>query len=212
MKLRSIGVGLLTILISIVAIVCEPWIVAANGGRPPLLTVQVVRAPEPMVGFGNGYLVYELLLTSYDSSPIKMVRLRVTDADAPKTEFNFSGAQLVDMVRPVTVIETTGATVIETGQVRLVYVWLPFVAGERAPRHLAEFLRCRVKRGEGDKEYEIEVPLMAVHDAPPLSIGPPLRGSGWLAGGGPPVIRPSGRAQRYLATMLLKNDLVDFPR
>jgi len=34
----------------------EPRLVAANGGRPPLLTVQVVRAPDPMVAFGNGYL------------------------------------------------------------------------------------------------------------------------------------------------------------
>lgn len=38
----------------------EPRLVAANGGRPPLLTVQVVRAPDPRVAFGNGYLAYEL--------------------------------------------------------------------------------------------------------------------------------------------------------
>jgi murein DD-endopeptidase len=184
MKSRSIGVGLLAILISIAAIVCEPRLVAANGGRSPLLTVQVVRAPDLMVAFGNGYLVYELALTSYDSSPIKVVGLRVIDADAPKTEFNFFGAQLVDMVRPVTVSETTDATIIETGQVRLVYVWLPFLAAERAPRRLAHFVRCRVKR-EGDEEYEIEVPPMAVPEASPPSIGPPLRGSGWIAAGAP---------------------------
>ena len=83
MKSRSIGVVLLAILISIAAIVCEPRLVAANGGRPPLLTVQVVRAPDPRVAFGNGYLAYELALTSYDSSPIKVVGLRVIDADAP---------------------------------------------------------------------------------------------------------------------------------
>jgi hypothetical protein len=132
-----------------------------------------------MVAFGNGYLVYELVLTSYDSSPIKVVRLRVTDADAPKTQFNFSGAQLVDMVRPVTLSETTDTTMIETGPVRLVYVWLPFLGVEAVARRVAHFVRCRVQR-EGDEEYEIEVPPIAVHDAPLLSIGPPLRGGGWI--------------------------------
>jgi Kelch motif len=38
MKNRSIGVGLLAILISIAAIVCEPRLVAANGGRPTVIS------------------------------------------------------------------------------------------------------------------------------------------------------------------------------
>lgn len=176
---------LLAIALGVAAMLGEPPVTSAEGSRPPLLTVHVVQAPDPMVAFGKAYVVYELVLTSYDSGAIDITALRVIDSDNPGTEFKFTGAELADMIQPITRPDKTiDNTHIASGQTRLVYVWLPFSAANRVARRLAHFIQCRVMR-EHQEEYEIEVSPIAVREAPPISVGPPLRGGDWIAEGGP---------------------------
>ncbi|HTY55473.1 MAG TPA: hypothetical protein VMB26_09750, partial [Candidatus Binataceae bacterium] len=68
----------LAIMMFIATIVGTPRLAAAKGARPPLLAVQVVHVPDPMTAFGKAYVVYELALTSYDSSAIDLTSLRVS--------------------------------------------------------------------------------------------------------------------------------------
>jgi murein DD-endopeptidase len=174
---------MLAILISIVTLNL-PRTVFASGPRPPLLSVQVLTAPDPMIAFGKAYLVYELLLTSFDSRPIELSKLRVVDADNRARVFGFSGAALAAMVSPVGLDSGGASTNIGPGQVRLVYIWLPFAAANQVPARIAHFLQCRVGAKPGEVD-EIEVPPIAVEQSPSLSIGPPLRGGDWIAEGGP---------------------------
>jgi Peptidase family M23 len=175
---------MLAILISIATILSQPRTVFATGPRPPLLSVQVVQAPDPMIAFGKAYVVYELLLTSFDSRPIELSKLRVVDADDRDTAFNFAGAALAAMVSPVGPDSGVASTSIGSGQVRLAYIWLSFTAADRVPRRIAHFLQCRVGAEPGEV-YEIALPPITVGQSPPLSIGPPLRGGDWVAEGGP---------------------------
>jgi murein DD-endopeptidase len=172
------------VLISIAALVSQPRTVFAAGARPPLLSAQVVAAPDPMIAFGKAYVVYELLLTSFDSRPLELSRLRVVDPDDRTNTFDFSGATLAAMVSPVGPDSGGAPTSIEPGQVRLVYIWLPFAAANRVPRRITHFLQCRVGARPGEVD-EIETAPIAIDESPPLSIGPPLRGGDWLAEGGP---------------------------
>jgi peptidase M23-like protein len=161
-----------------------PDAVAADA-RPALLAVGVAQNPDPMIAFGKAYIVYELILTSYDSSPIDVTGLRVADAGNPRTSFTFSGADLANMIHRVGTTSDAGApTKIESGQTSIVYVWIPFSDPSAVPRRLANDVQCRVKR-QLDEQYDIRAAPIAVEDAPPISIGPPLRGGDWLAGGGP---------------------------
>src|SRR5580698_9320208 len=162
----------------------QPPTALATGPRPPLLTAQVVQAPDPMIAFGKVYLVYELVLTSFDSRPIEFTNLRVTDTDNPDTTFSFSGPDLAKMVSPVGADAGVSSTSFQSGQVRFVYVWLPFSAADSVPRRISHFLQCRVGSAPGEI-YEVALPPMIVGQAPPLSIGPPLRGGDWIAEGGP---------------------------
>src|SRR5512146_136735 len=175
---------MLAILIPIATILIQPPAVFATGPRPPLLSVQVVEAPDPMIAFGKACLVYELLLTSFDSRPIELSKLRVADADERASAFDFSGAALAAMVTPVGPDSGAASTSIGAGQARLVFIWLPFIAANRVPRRITHFLRCRVGARPGEVD-EIEVPPIAVEQSPPLSIGSPLRGGDWVAEGGP---------------------------
>jgi Peptidase family M23 len=138
-----------------------------------------------MIAFGKAYVVYELTLTSYDSSPIEVTGLWIADSDNPATVFKFSDAALADMVGSVTG-ENDGAptTKIQSGETRLVYIWLPFDSVSVVPAHLTNIIQCRVKR-QSAEQYDIDLAAIAVSSAPPLTIGPPLRGGNWLAGGGP---------------------------
>ena len=158
---------------------------AAADARPALLAVEVVRNPDPMVAFGKAYVVYELVLTSYDSSPIDVTGLRVADADNPQTVFTFSSADLAKMILRVGAASDAGAPAkIESGQTSIVYVWIPFADPSAVPRRLANVVECRVKR-RIDEQYDIRAAPITVDNAPPISIGAPLRGGDWLAGGGP---------------------------
>jgi len=185
MKLQqSMITRMIAMLIATAVILGQPGTVVAMGPRPPLLTAQVVAAPDPMIAFDKAYAVYELVLTSFDSRPIELTSLRVTDADNSQIVSMFSGRELASMVAPVGPDTEGLATSFGTGQVRIVYLWLPFSDANHVPRRITHILQCKVGPPPGEL-YEIALAPMPVEQAPPLSIGPPLRGGDWIAEGGP---------------------------
>jgi Peptidase family M23 len=158
--------------------------VDAKVSRPPLLTAQVVQAPDPMVAFGKAYVVYELLVTSYDSHPVKMISLRVRGAENRHNDFRFSGGDLAKIINSIGTDSGTESTTIGSGQSRIVYIWLPFPTPADVPQRITQTLECE-RTSEHGEVYKIVLPSVRVGDAPSLSIGPPLRGDDWIAEGGP---------------------------
>jgi hypothetical protein len=157
----------------------------AGDGRPPQLTVNVVRPPNPMTAYGKAYLVYELILTNYDSSAVELHGLSVADPDK-SASFDFSGERLNAMLAPAGKPASEGSLgTIASGESRIVFMWLEFADPSRVPRRLAHLIRYRVKRGEENVDDELALAPVAIDDAPPLTIGPPLKGGDWLTGGGP---------------------------
>jgi len=75
-------------------------------------------------------------------------------------------------------------TTLESGASRLMFVWLAFESASAVPQRLAQFVGYRVNRGTV-VEGEIALPPLDVDHAPPLAIGPPLKGGDWLVNGGP---------------------------
>lgn len=170
--------------IGIVSMVATPqaW---SRDLRPAQLTAHVIQRPDPMVAYEKAYLVYELLLTNYDASPVEVRSLRITDPNNKDVRFEFSGKTLRDMMAPVgKANKGQDLTTIESGASRLVFVWLKFKSAATVPQHFAQFIGYRVKR-KTTTGGELTIPLMDVDDAPPLTIGPPLEGGDWLANGGP---------------------------
>ena len=180
----------------------------AAGPRPPLLAVNLVQNPDPLIAFGKVYIVYELTLTSYDSSPIELSALRISDANNSRTTFSFSGPALADMVRPIDSgpPDEISAVRIETGQSRLVFIWLPFNAPAALPRIFVTSIQCRVKR-QSSEAYDIDLAPVSVGTSAPISVGPPLRGGIWLAEGG-----PSNTSYHRRARMVVNGNLVSFPQ
>jgi hypothetical protein len=154
----------------------------SDSPRPAQLTIAVVQRPDPMEAYGKAYLAYELLLTNYDASPVEVRSLRITDPKDQNVTFNFTGKRLREMMAPVGRggnAETP--TTLKSGASRLIFVWLEFGSPGEVPGRLAQFIGYRVKRGTA-VEGEIEAPPLIVDDAPPVTIGPPLKGGDWLVG------------------------------
>lgn len=168
------------------AVLLAPPVAWSGDLRPAQLAASVVRRPDPMLAYGEAYLVYELLLTNYDASPVEVHNLRITAPSHQGAKFEFSGRQLDGMTAVVGHGGQPGSpTIIESGASRLVFVWLKFDSASAVPRRLSQFIGYRVKRDGTAEEGELALPAMTVDEAPPLTVGPPLKGGDWLVNGGP---------------------------
>jgi hypothetical protein len=175
----------------------------SGNSRPAQLTASVIRRPDPMVAYGKAYLVYELLLTNYDASEVQVRNLRIIDPGHQGVKFEFSGKLLEGMMAAVGgSAQPQSPTTIESGASKLVFVWLKFNSASAVPRQLDQFIGYRVMRGKTPEEGEIALRAMTVNEAPPLTIGPPLRGGNWLVGGGPSNTSYHRRAHMALDGML----------
>lgn len=174
--------SLLPVLWMIVAAAPAAW---SENLRPAQLTIDVVQRPDPMEAYGKAYLVYELLLTNYDASPLQVRGLRITDPDDRNVKFDFTGKRLREMIAPVgRAGKAQHLASLNSGASRLLFVWLKFDDPAEVPTRLDQFIAYRVKRGTTTGE-EIEAPPVLVDNIPPVTIGAPVRGGDWLVGGGP---------------------------
>jgi hypothetical protein len=159
---------------------------AAGDPRPALVAVRVVQAPDPMFAKGKAYLVYELLLTSFDSSPVTLTGLRVAASKgASRREFRFKGEEFRKMLRPLAGHEAdSNLTRLDPASARMVFVWLPFDSAAVVPAELQHFVGYSVKR-EREHTGEIKSAPLRVDEAPAISVGPPLAGGEWIADSAP---------------------------
>jgi hypothetical protein len=160
----------------------------APGGPPGLLSVEPTWKPAPLVVQGKAYLVYELLLTNFQTAPVTLESLR---ADAgPMGIFKFGGDDLKRMIDlPDRYGTKSEPLTFQPLATRMLLLWLPF-SSPRVPHRVIHTLTYSVSSGSGagaqTRLMSAEIrPLKIDHKEAPIVIGPPLRGNNWLAGNGP---------------------------
>jgi peptidase M23-like protein len=161
----------------------------APGGPPGLLDVQPIAQPMPLDVQGKAYLVYELLVTNFQTAPVALESLRADGG--PMGIFNFADGALKSMVDLPARYGATGQELsIEPLKTRLLMLWLPF-ASRQVPHRLMHTIGYSVASGSGSQAGRrpmtvvTQPPLLVDYKARPVVIGPPLRGNDWLAGNGP---------------------------
>lgn len=158
------------------------------GGPAGLLDVRPVWQPRPFRVQDKAYLVYELLLTNFQTEPITLESLRADGG--PMGIFTFdSDAGLKSMIDLPPRYGVADELSIEPLKTRLLLLWLPF-ASDGVPRRLMHTIRYSVRAGSGSPGQRrpmtlVAEPMPVAYDAAPIVIGPPLRGNNWLAGNGP---------------------------
>lgn len=148
---------------------------------PLQLEIRVPFEPTPFPSEGCNYLMYELRLTNFGTSPLNLSRIEVLDADAaaPQPIATFDEAQLETMLQPVgnTIAGPKGNLTIADGRTATVFMSIAFDRSSHIPNSLLHHVITTGTMADG---AVISTRHTALH-----VLGPPLEGANWVADDGP---------------------------
>lgn len=185
----NIKVGIIPVLWAVLACVAgadaQPAIAAVNSNWPPLqLEISVPFEPTAFPSAGRTYLTYELLLRNFTNSPLTVRRIEVLDADnaAAAPIASFEAEQLDTSLQPIGVqMPADGSSgdrrQLDGGRSAILFLSIAFNRGTRIPNNLRHRVLTANSAAEGA--------VIGTHHTDLRTLGPPVKGSGWLAGAGP---------------------------
>ncbi|MBL8270060.1 M23 family metallopeptidase [Steroidobacter sp.] len=145
--------------------------VAASSAPP--LELNVPFAPSPVRGAGELHVAYELHITNFGETPVRVERLEVLQRNAVLA--SYEGAELGKLMQRVGARRDPEPQLIVPGARAVTALWVTLGADTK-PATLTHRLRMQDGRW-------IEAGAVTTSSKPVVSIGPPLRGE-WLAYGG----------------------------
>ena len=149
------------------------------------LDLRVPMPPTPFTGNdAHTYLAYELHIGNMSSRDLVLDRIEVINTTTPIVTFEGNDLNAALMGAAGSDKRTLGA-----GRRAVLFVWVPVGDGQIAPASLHH----RITIGE----LSLDAGVVAVSTQKPVVIGPPLRGTDWLAGNGPG--RDSGHRRALIA-------------
>jgi len=159
---------------------------AAHAQISPPIDVQVPLTPSLVAGDGKRHLAYEVHVTNFGVADLRLRSLQVVDADRETTLLEYTGEELQGNIRRIGVAPNSGAdlTLLPGGARTVVFLWVTLANDAPAPLELRHRLVIATVRDGDSTETTADSPSLPLA-APPVTIGPPLRGSDWLAANGP---------------------------
>ncbi|MDT4967105.1 MAG: hypothetical protein QOJ64_1842 [Acidobacteriota bacterium] len=146
--------------------------------------VEVPLAPTPVKADGRIHLLYELHLTNLRVRSLDLIRLEVlTDASAQPLAV-YQDAELVSrLARPGAPSDLTDKRAIGGGMRAVVFLQITVDSVSEVPLALRHRLFFESDEPEGEERL-VDTARIMIQRKPPLVIGPPVRGGGWLASNG----------------------------
>jgi hypothetical protein len=144
--------------------------------------IQVLQNPSPFVADGRAHLLYELHVTSFQSTPLTLQALEVAAVGDPPTPIaRFEGPELAGMIVPAGAAAPPDDPLTLQPAVRnMVFLWLHFDSTAAVPIALRHTLTFE-PRASGEPAHLSVLPRMEVLPLEPVVIGPPVHGERWLA-------------------------------
>jgi murein DD-endopeptidase MepM/ murein hydrolase activator NlpD len=158
----------------------------AQRGLGPAVELRIPVPPTPFRGGDSVHLIYEVHATNFGPATLELRRLEVLDDGDGHVLLTYADSALTANVgRPGPRPDRARMTSIGAGLRAVVYVMLTVPTAAEVPGRL----RHRLTFGRGDSAGsgppEAIEGLGVTPGGQPLLIGPPLRGSNWLAANGP---------------------------
>ena len=155
---------------------------AAKSVWPPQLEMRVPFEPTAFPSGPNIYVMYELQLTNFGTSPVSLSRIEALDADAEAAQpiATFEVEQLETMLQPLgskTLSDPRGRLLIGDGQSAIAFMSIALARGSHIPDRLLHRVRTADSVAEGA--------VIATHHTELHVLGPPVEGANWLAADGP---------------------------
>src|SRR3989442_10265330 len=149
---------------------------------PPQLEMRVPFEPTAFPSGPHFYVMYELHLTNFGTTPLSLNRIEVLDADRGATQpiATFEAEQLEAMLQPLggkTLSDRKERLVIADGQSAIAFMSVAFDRSSRIPDRLLHHVSTVDSAAEGA--------VIATHHTELHVLGPPVEGASWLAADGP---------------------------
>ncbi|OWK69902.1 hypothetical protein CBW18_14960 [Pedobacter sp. AJM] len=150
--------------------------------RPFSFPIQLeMRVPFAPTAFRSGsynHLIYELYLTNFSSTPLKLHQIALIDPRASKAKpiITFDTAQLQPMVKPLGATDSD-KLMLAGGQTAVIYIEAITDLRHPFPESLAHRVITTTDSLEGA--------IISTHQSHLQVLGPPLQGSSWTAVDGP---------------------------
>ena len=151
------------------------------------LDLRVPVSPTPFAGSdGRTYLAYELHITNMSGRDLMLDKVEVINTTTPVLTLQGADLNSSLMGSPA----TTERRTIVSGKRAVVFVWIAMADAQVVPASLHH----RITVGE----VSLDAAVVSTNTQKPVVIGPPLRGSDWVAVNGPG--RDSGHRRALIAT------------
>ena len=146
------------------------------------IVAQVPYAPVPFAGSdGRTHLVYELLATNFTPGKITIEQLEVLDADTGDVVATFDGKEVASNIHPAGTQDT--ADTLDPSMAATIFLHVTLDKADQVPNRLVERLSLQAaaappeQQSLTEKVGETNVDRRAV-----VMLGPPLKGSNYVAG------------------------------
>jgi hypothetical protein len=146
-----------------------------------LIVAEVLHAPIPFVGSdGRTHLVYELKTTNFSSAETTIEQLQVLDADTSDAVATLDAEEVAGRLQPAGLREAIDT--FAPSMTALVFLHLSFSEASEVPDRLVHRLSLRAAAAPPDQQQITEeVGPTEVDRRDVVVVGPPLRGSNYLA-------------------------------
>ena len=149
---------------------------------PPPLEMRVPFEPTAFPSGPHFYVMYELHLTNFGTTPLSLSRIEVLDADAGVAQpiATFEAEQLEAMLQPLGGKKRSDPKeklVIADGQSAIAFMSVTFERSSRIPDRLLHHVSTVDSAAEGA--------VVTTHHTELHVLGPPVEGTNWLAADGP---------------------------
>ncbi|HEX8267507.1 MAG TPA: M23 family metallopeptidase [Pyrinomonadaceae bacterium] len=154
------------------------------GQKPSAVPVdlEIPFAPAPVKVEGKIQLLYELHLTNFRPKSLELTRVEIfkDEADAPPIAV-YKDAELASRLkRPGAAADLPNKRIIGGGMRAIIFLQVIFNTTSEIPPALCHRLFFKAETPK-DGETSVEGARIAVRQNPPLIVGSPLKGEGWLA-------------------------------
>ena len=155
---------------------------ASAVAAPAALVAEVLFAPQAVTGSdAETHLVYELKLTNTNPAGMTLTDVTVFDPDTQRGYSGFTGISIKERLRIPDV--PLGQTTIPPGQWGVFFVHVAVPPTAPFPGRLSHVVVAASATSPGNPQTTMGGETTVVRTAP-VVLGPPLRGSGYIAGDG----------------------------
>jgi len=157
------------------------------------LYMRVVVTPYPpeaqiLDGAGHRHSAYELYVTNFGKTPLKITKLDVQGKDDDKVVVNqpASGQQLAAMFVPATGADASKPNdpVLKPGETGIFFIFADWIPDQSDPDTFETAITIE-QHGERSGSGTIHAAALEINQDDPIVIRSPLRGKNWLAANGP---------------------------